>query len=114
MKKIIPLHVFNSSAMYEDTLADLRAIIESEYNSVAAFCASHGIDRFNLSKCWPEEGKKPKDMSVGLYLRICIGLGILSADAVAKDQLNYSLSLRDYIVIDNNAVMKSLLLINKL
>lgn len=112
--RVITLREFDNSGLYEDTLKDLRSIIESEFGTVAKFCTVSDISRFNLSRCWPEEGKKPKDMSVGLYLRICIALGIMDKGVVTGEQLDFSMSLRDYLVIDNNAVMKSVILINRL
>jgi hypothetical protein len=127
--KALAVHLVNRSAdvldadtQYREALTGLKGMIEHDFGSTAKFCEAAGIDKFNLSKVWPAEnkaGKKQKkapaqDMSLGLYLRICISLGLIDSSAVTGDSLDFKMSLKEYLRIDNNAVLKSMMFLNRL
>lgn len=92
-----------SGTIYTETIEDLRAKIESRYGSVSAFCKETSIDRFNLYKIF--NGTKGQEMSIGLFSRIMTALGISGLEASHAS----TLSLKQYLEIDNNAVFKSIL-----
>tara|TARA_R110000796_G_scaffold74629_1_gene167797 strand:- start:5382 stop:5693 length:312 start_codon:yes stop_codon:yes gene_type:complete len=92
-----------SKTVYSETVEDLRAKIESRYGSVSAFCKSYGIDKFNLYKIF--NSTKGQEMSVGLFARIMTALGVQGLEASHTS----ALSLKQYLEIDNNAVLKSIL-----
>jgi hypothetical protein len=94
-----------NSTIYTETIEDLRAKINSDHESVKSFCDEHLIDRFNLYKVF--NGTNGQEMSVGLYARILTALGVEGLET-ARDS---SLSLKSYLEIDNNAILKSILLI---
>lgn len=92
-----------SGTIYTETIEDLRAKIESRYGSVSAFCKRYEIDRFNLYKIF--NNTKGQEMSIGLFSRIMTALGIVGLEASQAS----TLSLKQYLEIDNNAVLKSIL-----
>lgn len=94
-----------NSVIYKETLEDLRAKIECTFGSVSKFCKDHEIDRANLYKIF--NGTKGQEMSVGLFARIMTALGIEGLENVTSS----SLSLKQYLEIDNNAILKSILAI---
>ena len=94
-----------NETIYTETIQDLRARIESDHKSVKSFCDVHNIDRFNLYKVF--NGTNGQEMSVGLFARILSGLGVVGLEAVKS----LSLSLKEYLKIDNNAILKSILAI---
>lgn len=94
--------------IYFDSIENLKLMITAQFDSVKKFCEENDIDRFNLSKIFAN--KYDKEMSIGLYLRCLIGLGIVNAEAVTGDNLSLNISLRDYLKIDNNMIMQSLIL----
>lgn len=94
-----------NSTIYKETVEDLRAKIESTFGSVSKFCKEHEIDKFNLYKIF--NGTKGQEMSVGLFARIMTALGIEGLENVTSS----SLSLKQYLEIDNNAILKSILAI---
>jgi len=94
-----------NSAIYTETIEDLRAKISSDYKSVSNFCETHDIDKFNLYKIF--NGTKGQEMSVGLFARIMAAMGVEGLDGVTSS----SLSLKQYLEIDNNAILKSILAI---
>lgn len=94
-----------NGTIYKETIEDLRAKIESNYGSVSKFCQENEIERFNLYKIFNKT--KGKEMSVGLYARIVSAMGVEGLEQVKSS----SLSLKQYLEIDNNAILKSILLI---
>ncbi len=94
-----------NETIYTETIQDLRARIESDHKSVKNFCDAHKIDRFNLYKVF--NGTNGQEMSVGLFARIMSGLGVVGLEAVKSSPL----SLKEYLKIDNNAILKSILAI---
>ena len=91
--------------IYRETVEDLRAKIESRFGSVSAFCDLHSIDKANLYKIFNRT--RGQEMSVGLFARIMTALGVEGLEAVKSS----SLSLKQYLEIDNNAILKSILAI---
>lgn len=96
---------YNDTTIYQETIEDLKAKIESRYNSVAAFCKLYEIDRFNLYKIF--NNTKGQEMSVGMFARILTAFGV---EGLEKSH-NSNLSLKKYLEIDNNAILKSILMI---
>lgn len=94
-----------NQSIYKETIEDLRAKIESRYGSVSKFCNDNGIDKANLYKIF--NGTNGQEMSVGLFARIMTAMGVIGLEAVNSSQL----SLKQYLEIDNNAILKSILLI---
>jgi hypothetical protein len=94
-----------SHTIYKETVEDLRAKIESKYESVSVFCEVHDIDKYNLYKIFSKNNKG--EMSVGLFARIVTALGVSGLENVTSSNL----SLKQYLEIDNNAIYKSILAI---
>ncbi|MCK4500616.1 hypothetical protein KAU11_08960 [Candidatus Babeliales bacterium] len=94
-----------NTTIYTETIEDLRAKIISDFESVSKFCDKNNIDKFNLYKIF--NGTKGQEMSVGLYARILSAMGVNGLEGVKSS----SLSLKQYLEIDNNAILKSILLI---
>lgn len=92
--------------IYRDTIENLKGMIVHQVGSVKRFCEMNNIDRFNLAKIFSES----RDMSIGLYLRCLIGLGHIQHSAVTGDNLNLNFSLREYLKVDNNLIMQSIIL----
>lgn len=114
------LRKFDSEQLYQTTLVQLHLFIKTEYGTVKNFCDAHGIDRFNLSKCFNAGANESgKEMSVGLYLRCAVALGMLnpcdlgdlSEEPAEKIQRIFPMSLREYLLVNNNAVLKSIMMI---
>jgi hypothetical protein len=98
-------HININNTIYFETIEDLRAKIESRFGSVSKFCDDNQIDKANLYKIFNKTNGQ--EMSVGLFARIMTGLGVEGLEAVNSS----SLSLKQYLQIDNNAILKSILLI---
>lgn len=94
-----------NNTVYKETVEDLRAKIEGKYSAVSYFCAEHNIDKYNLYKIF--SGNSKNEMSVGLFARIMTALGVEGLENVTSS----SLSLKQYLEIDNNAIYKSILVI---
>lgn len=100
-----PEHININQSIYRETIEDLRAKIESKHGSVKNFCEINGIDNFNLYRIFSKNSKR--EMSVGMFARIVTGLGVKGLENVERSDL----SLKSYLEIDNNAILKSILLI---
>ena len=100
--------------IYKDTVENLRSVIESEYESMKRFCEVSGLDRHNLSRALSPNNSRT--MSVETFLRICNTLNDrIGVDREMLATLGNSaknISLRDYLVINHDAVMRGVLLIN--
>jgi hypothetical protein len=95
--------------VYDDTLKDLKAAIDQKFGSLAECSRVCKIDRHNLSRLFSQEN--PREMSISTFVIICNGLGLLKADAVPLEMRRSKISLKQYLEIDNNAIMRNLLLI---
>jgi hypothetical protein len=80
--------------------------MEDQNETVAKFCEAHNIDKFNMYKIMSENSKN--EMSVGLFARVMTGLGLEGLENVTSSNL----SLKQYLEIDNNLILKSILSIN--
>lgn len=89
--------------IYNDTLVELRVRMENKSGSVQKFCVEHDIDNLNLYKLFSKNSKR--EMSIGLFARICSALG----NPVAAQVVDSNLSLKQYLEIDNNAVLKCIM-----
>lgn len=110
--------VFDADAHYYSTLQNIRQAIGEEFESEAEFCREAGIDRFNLSKCWPKKGEglsaPAKEMSVGLFSRIMLALGKMDNCEVSDEQLVADGSLRDFLVVNAYVVNRCITALNEL
>ena len=80
--------------------------MEDQNETVAKFCEAHNIDKFNRYKIMSDNSKN--EMSVGLFARVMTGLGLEGLENVTSSNL----SLKQYLEIDNNLILKSILSIN--
>ena len=80
--------------------------MEDQNETVANFCEAHNIDKFNMYKIMSDNSKN--EMSVGLFARVMTGLGLEGLENVTSSNL----SLKQYLEIDNNLILKSILSIN--
>jgi DNA-binding phage protein len=95
-------------AAYLDTITGLKAAILKKFGNVKAFCDVTGLDRPNLSRAF--SSSNDKDVSVGLYIRCVVGLGLMPKSAVdSEDDQLLNLTLRNYLKIDTMAVWRSIL-----
>lgn len=107
--------------IYEDTVRDLRARIESHIcpsgkSSVKAFCDEYGINRSNLVSILTSVDagntqKTPREMSVGLFQKICVILGLIGENCTTDEAAFYNLSLRLYMRINNNAILHAVMML---
>lgn len=101
-----------SSAMnivYNETLTDLKAAIENKFGTMSGLSQHTGLDRHNLSRLFSD--KNPREMSISTFVIICNALGLMKADAVPLEMRRSKISLKQYLEIDNNAIMSNVLLI---
>ena len=95
--------------VYNETLTDLKAAIENKFGSLAGLHRETGLDRHNLSRLFSESN--PREMSISTFVIICNALGLMKADAVPLEMRRSKISLKQYLEIDNNAIMRNVLLI---
>jgi hypothetical protein len=105
-----------ATEIYEDTIRDLRAAIEAHVtpsgkNSTKAFCEAYDINRANLVRCLT--GNNGRELSVGLFQKISQHLGILPAATIVDNEAFYNISLKAYILINNNAIYSAILTLNR-
>lgn len=91
--------------IYENLLEELRGQIVSRFGSISKFCAEKGVSRQNLTECF--QGRQ--DMSVGLYSRIASSLIAVGESPTTNSS---SASLREYLRIDHDQVMKSVIMLS--
>lgn len=100
----------NSMAViYNDTMKDLRAAIVAKFGSFSELAKSTGLDRHNLSRLFSDQN--PREMSIGTYITICDALGLCKASSFPLEMARSKISLKQYLEIDNNAIIKNILLI---
>jgi hypothetical protein len=92
-----------NETIYSETIEDLRAKIESKFGGVRAFAIASKIDTANLYKVFNRTNGQ--EMSIGLFARIMTGLGVEGLETVQPS----TLSLKQYLAIDNNLIFKSIL-----
>ena len=92
----------SSDFFYADLIEDLKGKILVRFGSVSKFCMEKNISRQNLSEVFSGH----QDISVGLYLRICASLGVVGQGATMTES---NVSLRDYLSVDHDTVLKSVL-----
>jgi len=100
--------------IYTNTIQELRGFIEGHvYDadkepSVAGFCKAYGIDRSNLVKCLQGQ----REMSVGLYQRIAVALGLMGKEHACEDVFLFNVPLRMYLRINHDSVKNSIMMVN--
>jgi len=82
----------------------LTQYIDNDYE--ALFCDKNGMCKFNMYKIFSKTGR-PQEMSVGMFARIMSAFGVKELEEVTSSQL----SLRTYLEIDNNAILKGIMAI---
>lgn len=96
--------------IYQDVIRDLRGKIEVEHESMKAFCRhceEKGLKPPNsiyLSSIW--NGRR--EMGVGMYMRILIGLEIADQSMIVSETLHVDLSLKTYLKINHDLLSKSI------
>jgi hypothetical protein len=106
-ERIIP-KAFDKDGVYRDALENLRIAINKVWDSEAKFCDAVGLDKHYVSKCWPKHGEPfRREMGVGMYSRMCLALGLLDNCEVSDEQLLMRSSLREYLVVNNNALIRT-------
>lgn len=90
-------------SFYDDMIENLRGLILHKSGSISAFAAENGVSRQNLSEVF--SGRQ--DISVGLYLRLCASLNVVGPLPTMSSVCN--VSLRDYLAVDHDTVIRSLL-----
>lgn len=93
----------------EDTITDLRTAIIAKFGSLKKLSEETGLDRFNLSRLFSKEN--PREMSVGTFVTICDALGLIKASSLPLETRRSLISLKQYLEIDNNAILRNILLI---
>ena len=92
--------------IYEDMIGDIRAHVDN-YGGVTKFCSDNEIGRSNFNSILTGQ----REMSIGTYIRVLIGWGVVDETVVTGDQKKSNLPLKEYLKIDNNTIMQSLILI---
>lgn len=105
-----------ATKIYNQVIADLHSQISSHPSptpeggtkqSIAAFALAYGLSRQNLQKVFT---LGTNSVSVGVYIRILIGLGHLPADYLqGLDAAEFDLPLRLYLCLNHNLLTSSLL-----
>lgn len=96
--------------MYGQMVTDLRSCIELKYGTLRDFAkivqgAGESMQEANLYRVLAN--KSPQRMSLELYVRICGLLGI-GGERMRCQRIGASnISLIDYLMIDNDAILKS-------
>lgn len=97
--------------MYFDSMENLKGEMQVHFGGVKPFCdhcEKNGlgqIDHFNLSKIFSKNVKS--EMSVGLFIRILIGLGMAKPDDVLDGVTDLNIPLRKYLKVNHDIVMRS-------
>jgi|GEM_PF-5839864 len=107
----------NTNKIYEQTMDALTDFVTTHHcpegePSIRNFCRTYKIGRQNLTASL---AKKPgHDMSVGVFLRVCLHLGLLKDSGLTPEGQSFrsSISLRQYMEIDNTALRGAILGVN--
>lgn len=96
--------------LYNNLIFQLRLRVEEQFDSITNFAKITGIRRDTMSKVFSTNIKQ--DMSMGMYMRILVGLGMIKADSVTKRQLESLVTLKDYIALPGDTISMSITIIN--
>lgn len=88
---------------YNIIIENLEQEIAYKYGSIKKFSEQKGFSRFTLSKVF----KGHQDISLHLYLKICIALNVLPLGSNLHS--NYGGTLKEYITVDHDRVITSIL-----
>jgi len=111
-----------ANRIYNQAVADLHTLIKNHHSptgrelgstgkpetkqSIAAFAEAYGLSRQNLQKIF---SLGQTSCSVGVYIRIVVGLGLLPVDYLqGLDAAEYDLPLRLYLCLQHDALTASL------
>lgn len=98
--------------LYTHMLTELRSAIELKFGTLADFVRAaakdgYHFEQMNLYRKFKPE--RPDKMSLEMYVRLCAACGI-GGDRIKNMRLGSSnISLLDYLMVDNDAIMKTLL-----
>ena len=98
--------------LYTHMLCELREAIEYKFGTLAVFVRKAGeegyhFEQMNLYRKFKPQ--RPEKMSLEMYVRLCAACGI-GGDRIKNMRLGSSnISLLDYLMVDNDAIMKTLL-----
>ena len=93
-------------AIYNKMIEDLQARILANYPSVKVFCEKNNISRQNLCRVF----NTSQVMSLDLYIRICVALGVLAPGSNLVKGHFSSMTLEDYLSIQSDIVLSVLVL----
>ena len=111
-------HLSPVERMYNQMLTDLKSVIEEAHGTLSGFVtnqkAAAELDALvptfelrNLYRVFSESNAQR--MSLELYVRLCASVGI-GGDRMKAQRIGASnISLIDYLVIDNDIILKSFL-----
>lgn len=88
-----------SSQITQEIVESLRNQILSKHKSIRSFCQENNMCRHNLSKIF--QGRQ--EISIGLFVRINIALGVLCPEHNKYGNLN-DITLNDFMQIDSMAI----------
>jgi AraC-like DNA-binding protein len=104
---ILAEHIEN---LYSHILQQLRLKIEADFGTLEAFSKQAGISRTSLSKVFSDNIQR--DMTIGMYTRILIGLKLVPRSRVLPESLHTRVTVKEYLTIDNNTIINSITLIS--
>lgn len=100
-----------AQVIYNDTMKDLKARIEARSGSFIKFCNAQNPKINNSVLCRAFSDNHPKEMSVGMFYRVCVGLGDLDPYRVHPDHYRLDMSLKDFMMATDNPVFTAILAI---
>lgn len=105
-----------ASRIYNQTITDLHTQIKNHHSpqpdgttktGIAAFAEAYGLSRQNLQKTF---ALGQNSLSVGVYIRILVGLGILDKSYLqGTDATEFTLSLKLYLQLNHNLLLSSVM-----
>lgn len=107
----------DANTIYEQTMDTLTLLVTSHTcpdgnASIRAFAKAYKIGRQNLTAAL---SKKPgHDMSVGVFMRVCAGLGLGSVNGLTPEghDMQSPISLRQRMQLNDTAFTRALLEVN--
>lgn len=105
-------HLSPVERMYNQMLQDLKSVIEDGHGTLAGFVKAeaakgNGFELRNLYRVFSETNAQR--MSLELYVRLCSSVGIGGARMSGQRIGASNISLIDYLLIDNDIILKSFL-----
>lgn len=92
-------------------MRDLKGRIEAKAGSFKKFCRKQNpqINNSVLSRAFSDN--HTKEMSVGMFNRVCVGLGDMDPIRVHPNHYLLNMSLKDYLMATDNPIFTAILAI---